>query len=60
MAAQVKQATHYLFYGEPFAEPFAVDTMSELWDFAITAELRGYACHAVVVFTDGSTQAVAL
>jgi hypothetical protein len=60
MATQVKQASHYLVHAEPWEQPFEVETMSIVWDFAITAELRGYDCRAFVVFTDGTEQEVEL
>ena len=56
----VQQAAYYLVTVEPSTKPFRHDTLSDAQDTVMAAEYRGLGTHVEVVFTDGSSKAVAL
>lgn len=58
--AYPKQAAYYVVTVEPHDIGRRVETMDDAQDIVMAAELRGYASYVEVVFTDGSTQALAL
>ena len=56
----VQTAAFYLVTVEPSTKAVRHDTLSDAQDTVMAADYRGFSSHVEVVFTDGSSKAVAL
>ena len=57
---RVQKAAYYLVTVEPSTRAVRHDTLSDAQDTVMAADYRGLGTHVEVVFTDGSSKAVAL